>query len=259
MDTDRTGAKFFDGGYIEMVESEIRGTPLSVQYDFVARFLLSRYPRPRVLDICCGHGRHLERVLESGLDAVGIDLNRESIEQARARVGDRAELICGDALQLAMPESFDIALNMETSLGSFTREQAPQLLARACESLRLGGRLAVHVFHAENLRRKLEPCAWFRYPSRMIVFERREFTNDGADLAIEQLRFKPVPSAAAPNDLYRLTSHRITLTLFSRDDLVRLLTGAGLEIEGVFGDFHGAAFSAESPDLIVVALKPRVS
>jgi hypothetical protein len=29
------------------------------------------------------------------------------------------------------------------------------------------------------------------------------------------------------------------LTLFSRDDLVRLLIGAGFEIEGVFGDFHG--------------------
>ena len=49
-----------------------------------------------------------------------------------------------------MPESFDVALNMETSLGSFTREQVPQFLGRACESLRPGGRFAVHIFHTEN-------------------------------------------------------------------------------------------------------------
>lgn len=258
VDVDRTGVDFFDSAYIEAVESETRGTPLGVQYDFLVRFLLSRYSRPRVLDLCCGHGRHLERVVESGLDAVGIDLSRVSIERARARLGGRAELICGDALKLAMPGSFEVALNLETSLGSFTRAQAPQLLARAFESLRPGGRFAVHVFHPEIVRRKLGARGWFRYASGMIVLESRKFTNDGADLAIEQLRFRraPASAAAAPDDLHALTTHRITMTLFAQDELVGLLAGAGFEVEGIFGDFHGVAFGAESPDLIIVALKP---
>jgi ubiquinone/menaquinone biosynthesis C-methylase UbiE len=57
-------------------------------------------PRPRggfALDVACGTGRWLAKLLRRGLDrAVGLDLSEEMLAQASAKVPLRGRLVCAD-------------------------------------------------------------------------------------------------------------------------------------------------------------------
>ncbi|WP_410767463.1 class I SAM-dependent methyltransferase [Haloferax sp. DFSO60] len=53
----------------------------------------------RILDAGCGHGRYAEWLVEQGADVVAVDQNAKMLEQARRRIGDRAEIHRGDITQ----------------------------------------------------------------------------------------------------------------------------------------------------------------
>ncbi|UTF52604.1 class I SAM-dependent methyltransferase [Natronosalvus rutilus] len=46
----------------------------------------------RVLDAGCGHGRYADWLAERGADVLAVDRNTEMLEQARRRIGERAEI-----------------------------------------------------------------------------------------------------------------------------------------------------------------------
>ncbi|MBA3457531.1 MAG: class I SAM-dependent methyltransferase, partial [Deltaproteobacteria bacterium] len=65
----------------------------------------SRVPDARILDLACGDGALLAHL---GPAAAGIDLSREELVAARARVGARVVLVQGRAQQLPFADaSFD--------------------------------------------------------------------------------------------------------------------------------------------------------
>jgi trans-aconitate 2-methyltransferase len=63
-----------------------------------------------VLDAGCGTGRLTALLLELVPDGrvIGVDASRTMIEQARATLSDRAELIVSDLLRLELPEPVDV-------------------------------------------------------------------------------------------------------------------------------------------------------
>jgi SAM-dependent methyltransferase len=64
----------------------------------------------RVLDAGCGHGRYAEWLIERGADVIAVDKNTEMLEQARRRIGDRAEIHRADItepLEFADDSEFD--------------------------------------------------------------------------------------------------------------------------------------------------------
>ncbi len=80
-----------------------------------------------VLDVGCGTGAHLEAYVNSGAECFGLDASPAMLEEARARLGDRATLELGDATELPHPdESFDFVF---TSL--FLHELDPATRAAA--------------------------------------------------------------------------------------------------------------------------------
>lgn len=67
---------------------------------------------PRVLELGCGTGALAERVIAAvpGCRLTGIDLAPRMVEAARVRLGNRAEVLLGDAERLPFRDgSFDIA------------------------------------------------------------------------------------------------------------------------------------------------------
>lgn len=77
----------------------------------VARAAANR-PAPRVLELGCGTGALAERVLAAvpSCRLTGIDLAPRMVEAARARLGERAEVLLGDAERLPFRDgAFDVA------------------------------------------------------------------------------------------------------------------------------------------------------
>jgi SAM-dependent methyltransferase len=79
------------------------------------RLIATHKPRT-ILDVGCGEGYMLEAIANAGADAelAGLDLNPHAIDDARARLGDRARLEVRDARELAdLGERFDLVMMLE--------------------------------------------------------------------------------------------------------------------------------------------------
>jgi SAM-dependent methyltransferase len=101
--------------------------------------------RPRVLDLCCGHGS-ASRLLATEFEAVctGVDLSESLLRIARERaldagLQDRLEFLCADARHLEFPNgSFDLVLGLGGTLSYIGR---PEGLERIRQLLKPGGSL----------------------------------------------------------------------------------------------------------------------
>ena len=59
----------------------------------------------KVLDVGCGTGAHLELYAASGAECFGLDASPAMLDQASARLGERADLELGDATALPYKDS----------------------------------------------------------------------------------------------------------------------------------------------------------
>lgn len=108
----------------------------------------------RVLDYGCGPGFLLERLLQRGIRAEGLEFSPESIDQARKRCGDHP-LFGGVTLADGAPSpikdgSIDVLFLVEV-LEHLPRGQLEQTLEDICRMLRVGGFLVATTPHNENL------------------------------------------------------------------------------------------------------------
>ncbi len=69
----------------------------------------------RVLEVGCGTGTNLEMYQRRGCEIYGIDLSPTMIETARAKLGNDANLVLGDASDMPFDDDFfDLAIAMLT-------------------------------------------------------------------------------------------------------------------------------------------------
>ncbi len=111
-------------------------------------------PAMTVLDVGCGTGAHLEAYVDAGAAGTGIDASPAMLGQARARLGDRAELIHGDATDMPFDDgSFDLIF---TSL--FLHELEPEIrdsvLGEIVRVVHADGRILVIDYRSGSLRLK---------------------------------------------------------------------------------------------------------
>jgi SAM-dependent methyltransferase len=96
----------------------------------------------RLLDVACGTGLSFISLLEAGWEVTGCDISPEMLARARARAGDRAELVEADMRELPELGEFDLiwAVNdpfnyllelgeLEATLRGMARNLAPTGIA----------------------------------------------------------------------------------------------------------------------------------
>lgn len=120
-------------------------------------FLQRMLPLPefsRVLDVCCGYGRHAARLAAAGYSVVGIEVDPAVAEEARRRARG-AEILVQDARALDGGAPADAAIVMWASFGWYGDEEDGLLLARIGAALRAGGRLVLDVYRPGFFRSRL--------------------------------------------------------------------------------------------------------
>jgi len=96
----------------------------------------------RVLDIGCGTGTFALLLADRGVEVVGVDPARASIDVARAKPGsDRVRWICGDAAALPPLRVDLVTMTANVAQAIVAPEAWQQTLARAHEALPPGGHL----------------------------------------------------------------------------------------------------------------------
>ena len=123
-------------------------------------FLLRQLPLPRyrrVLDLCCGYGRHAIWLAAQGYTVTGLDRDAAAIEEARrltAAEGQDVTYLIGDMRETgALPDAFDAIINMWQSLSYFDEETNAALLRQIAAKLAPEGRFIVDLYNRDHFER----------------------------------------------------------------------------------------------------------
>ena len=110
-----------------------------VNWEEFRRFLGPR-KLERCLDLACGTGRDLDRLLAIGESVIGVDISHPMLSKARKRAS-KAELICGEVTHLPLRDAlFDLVV-IDGSLHHFFAQG--EAIAEACRVLSGGGLLVL--------------------------------------------------------------------------------------------------------------------
>jgi SAM-dependent methyltransferase len=124
---------------------------------FLARHLpLPRYRR--VLDLCCGYGRHALGLARQGYQVTGLDRDEEAIAVAEHRsqaAGVQVAYVTRDMREVGtLPDMYDAVINMWQSLSYFDDDTNADVLRAIHDRLAAGGRLVVDLYNRASLERQ---------------------------------------------------------------------------------------------------------
>jgi SAM-dependent methyltransferase len=203
-----------------------------------------------IVDLGCGPGRHLSALHEAGRAPIGVDLSAPLLRSAARALREQnvvPELLRGDLRHLPLARGrFGLALSLFTSFGYFdSPAEDGRALAEAARVLRPGGFFVLDFLNAERVRR-----AGLGRSRREVgeygVEEARRLSGDGRRV------LKAVTVRNAGGGV--VTSYQESVTLYGRDELHGLLSGAGFRVREEWGDYQGAPFDASgSPRLVLVS------
>lgn len=136
----------YTNAWFEVFAKSIDETRTTAEVDGFTHWL----PLPeylRILDVCCGLGRHAVVLTGLGYDVVGVDRDAGAIATA-AKHAPQARFVKGDQRTLdGVDGPFDAVLVLWQSFGYFDRDENNAVLQRLASVLRPGGRLLLDLYH----------------------------------------------------------------------------------------------------------------
>jgi len=130
----------------------------------------------KILDICCGMGRHARSLSERGYSVTGIDRDTDAIAKAR-ELGGGPDYLVGDIREYA-PElgAFDAAIVMGQSFGHFDAGTNRDILRRLAHGVRKRGRVILDLWNPEFFKAHQGERALM--VSKGVVRENKRVTDD---------------------------------------------------------------------------------
>lgn len=133
--------------WYELFLEPIRPEQTALEVAFLTR-QLPNPPYGRLLDLCCGQGRHAELLAAQGYQVTGVDLNQHALDKARSLSGNQVTYLEWDMRRLAtMPGSFDVVVCLWQSFGYFDAATNADILRQISRKLNRPGRLVLDLYH----------------------------------------------------------------------------------------------------------------
>ena len=213
-----------------------------LEVDFIQK-TLALSSETRVLDLCCGYGRH-SNLLSQHCSIFGLDRSDVMLSRASANVSSKALFTRGDMRALPFPfETFDAVVSLFSSFGYFDDESENYRVLRGIsETLAPGGRILIETVNREFVVRHSAPQQVYR-PENITLIEERSFDPVSSRTRVDVTLFKE----GRETHLY----HSIRIYAFT--ELEMLLQSVGLKTINVWGNYKGSDFTVDSKHMIVLA------
>ena len=231
-----------DGDVVENAELTRREVDLFLE-------LLPLESNARILDVCCGQGRHTLELAKRGFrNVAGIDRSAFLLRQARLRAQSAGLAIpfheC-DAREISTPhESFDAALVLGNSFGYFEHATDDEAMLREIHRvLRSEGKLLLDVSDGSHVRRHFEARSWEWIGDDMFTCRERTLSVAGDQLITREMTTHVERGVIAD----RFYAER----LYDGTEMNALLTRSGFRV--LQGPAQFASTSTRNQDLGMMA------
>ncbi|USG63793.1 methyltransferase domain-containing protein [Brevibacillus ruminantium] len=212
--------------------------------------LLDRLPikrTGRVLDLCCGSGRHSRALARRGYEVVGVDLSHVLLQLAQEKNEfPHLHFYQHDMRHIPFQDEFDIVVNLFTSFGYFSTDQEnAQVVHNMAKALKAGGELVIDYLNPAHVK------------ANLVAKSKKET----AGLLIEEERWlaggfvrKRIEVREGEQSEPRVYQEQVRL--FTEIEMIAMLENAGFVNIQTFGDYQFQAYQDEqSPRMIFYAQK----
>lgn len=240
---------FFDEWYLKYWIQPITQERTEREVDAIVRFL-ELTPASKVLDLCCGQGRHSLELARRGYKVVGLDLNEPMLEASRKAARDeglQVDFVRGDMRDIPGAGSFDGIFNFYTAFGYFESDEDNQAVLDAVgRALKPGGKFLLDY-----------PCLEGRMPG----WKTQEFFeyDDGTVMLHEMLH--DTFNQTIRNKVLYITKdnerHRTGFTLrhYYGRELRQCFAKAGMKVIGTYGNTEGDELTNRDIRVLVLGEK----
>lgn len=206
----------------------------------------------KVLDLCCGMGRHSMELYEVGYQVTGIDLSGVLLREARNNDTDnKVNWVQSDMRNLPFDGGYDAVVNLFTSFGYFEQdEEHIQVLKEIRRMLKPNGQFIIDFLNPQYTKTHLVPHSE-RVDEGQRIIENRVIENGYVKKYItitdEQIKGSLEDSVQQPRHYLE------RIRLYSKDEFVLMMHEAGLKIDQIYGDYNEEAYDCmHSPRMIMI-------
>lgn len=211
---------------------------------------LTGFSGSRVLDLCCGPGRHSVELARRGYAVTGVDRSPFLMEKAQShakRSGTEVDWVLDDMRTFCRPGGFDLALNLYTSFGYTTMEEDDlQILRNLRESLAPGGTLVMEMMGKEVLASIYSRVGLAEPEEGTRLFMIRDVTDDWSIMSNTWVLVRDGQAR----------EHRFRHRLYSAAELGGILRKAGFYKVEIYGGLDGSPYDDSAARLVAVATAP---
>ena len=208
----------------------------------------------RVLDLCCGAGRHTVELSAKGYDMVGVDLSMFLLKRALDTATKKKlsiKFVHGDMRKLTFRSIFDAVFNVQTSFGYFDDLTNFKVLQSIYASLKPGGIFLIETVNRDFIMDDM-PLRLFWMGDGCKVLEESNVESLSGVLKVKR-------SIVLDDNSKPPYEQTMSIRLYSTTEMRQLLSRAGFNVLELVGDFSlpdPRHFGAYSPHNIFIAEKP---
>jgi len=243
--------KFFEKYYLDLYIPREKFKPSYVKKEVTFIKQVLNLPRgAKILDLCCGHGRHLLPLAKMGYQMTGLDLSKKALVMLAESAKNKkikVQIIRSDMRKIPFKNEFDAVINMFSAFGYLETEYEDfKVLKAVAKALKPGGKFLIDIMNRDWVLANFQPKSWEKV-GKLLVLEERIYNP--------KTRCNTV-KIQIPNKKGRWHKIAHIHRMYSLREMRENLSKAGFKIVKVYGNTIGnQKFTKDSRRLVILATK----
>lgn len=238
---------FFNEDYIDIYGTEdAKRTNLEVE-GVVS--ILAPPEDSRILDLCCGYGRHAIGLAKKGFKLTGLDFSPVLLKRALSDAGRNRtpiSLVRADMRRIPFRGRFDYVINLFSAFGYFDNDEDDQtVLDCVSDALRPGGEFLLDTINRERVLSRFRRETWEELGRGEYALDERSF-----DLLSSRISARTLVLGQG-----KILERRHSMRLYTLTEIARMVETAGMNVVSVYGHLDGRDYRTDTPRMVLRAVK----